>query len=360
VDIWAWITATEATLREAGHERLADLLDEIPTAVCDDEHARADALVPEAVALARELRLPWVELFLRHWHLQSRVLHRLEVRGAQGESVSLLDFAHREETRECPQAICVVQDFAACHGLIDGPGFATERIGVCKETLARIGPRWPCFVCISGELADALVDAGDAEGSLALVHAQRAAMQAAGVRVDDQLVSNEVLALIELDRPAEALAVVDRVLHRYSDDHTRNARKLLRAHALARLGRLAEASAALPLLEVVRETASHWQRWALVIEALVEGDAYPNDAELAGTLGSMLTQLADQGVLRGALEIGRIHAGLALARGAPETALEALAVMERLVPGLRAPASARAQLDTLQRAITNPRSRTPK
>jgi hypothetical protein len=351
VDIWAWITATETTLREAGHDRLADLLDEIPSAVCDDEHARADALVPEAVALARELRLPWVELFLRHWHLQSRVLHRLEVRGAQGESVSLLDFAHREETRECPQAICVVQDFAACHGLIDGPGFAEERIGVCKETLARIGPRWPCFVCISGELADALVDAGDAAGSLALVHEQRAAMQAAGVRVNDQLVSNEALALIELDRPAEALAVIERVLHRYSDDHTRNARMLLRAHALARLGRLAEASAALPLLEVVRETASHWQRWALVIETLVEAGAYPNDAELAATLGSMLGQLADQGVLRGALEIGRIHASLALARGAPETAREALAVMEGLVGGLRVPTSARAQLDGLRRAI---------
>ncbi len=351
MDIWAWITATEHTLREAGHERLAELIDEIPSAVCDDEHGRADALVPEAVALARELRLPWVELFLRHWHLQSRVLHRLEVRGAQGESVALLEFAHREETRECPQAICVVQDFAACHGLIDGPGFAEERIGVCKETLARIDPRWPCFVCISGELADALIDAGDAAASLALVHAQRAALQSAGVRVDDQLVSNEVIALIELGRPAEALAVIERVLHRYSDDHTRNARKLLRAHALARLGRLAEASAALPLPEIVRETASHWQRWALVVEALVAGGAYPNDAELSATLADMLAKLTAQGVLRGALEIGRIHATLALARGAPETAVDALTAMEALVPGLRTPTSARAELQTLREAI---------
>jgi hypothetical protein len=65
----------------------------------------------------------------------------------------------------------------------------------------------------------------------------------------------------------------------------------------------------------------------------------------------MLGQLADQGVLRGALEIGRIHASLALARGAPETARDALAVMEGLVGGLRVPTSARAQLDGLRRAI---------
>jgi hypothetical protein len=354
VDIWAWVSQTERALREAGHDRLADLLDEIPTAVCDDEHARVDALVPEAVALARALKLPWVELFLRHWHLQSRVLHRLEVKSAQRESVALLEAAHRDEMRECPQAVCAVQDFAACHGLVDGPGYAEERMQVCRETLARIGPRWPCFTCISGELADALVDAGDPAASLALVHAQRAAMASAGVRLDDQLLSNEVVALLELGRAAEALAALERAARagrRPLDDHSRAARRLLRAHALVLLDHAEEAAAALPPREVVHATASHWLRWATVTEALVRAGAAPNDAALGHEVSTLRARLAEQGVCRGAFELALIEGRLALARDDHAGARAALAAAEALVPLLRVPGTAPGKLAGLAGAL---------
>lgn len=355
MDIWAWVSDTERALREAGHDRLATLIDEIPSAVCDDDHARVDALVPEAVALARALKLPWVELFLRHWHLQSRVLHRLEVKSAQREAVALLEAAHRDDMRECPQAICAVQDFAACHGLVDGPGYAAEREQVCRETLARIGPRWPCFTCISGELADALIDAGDPEGSLALVERQRAAMAAAGQRLDDQLLSNEVIALLELGRAAEALAALDRAARggrgRALDDHSRAARKLLRAHALVRLGRAPEAAAVLPAIDVIRATASHWHRWAMVSEALVEAEAIDDDAALGAELTTMRARLADQGVVRGAIEVGLIEGRLAHARGDRAGAEAALAAVEALRSELRIPGSATAKITALSRLV---------
>ncbi len=51
-----------------------------------------DATYPEALALAREARNPWLEVFVRHWNLQSRVLHRHEVADWMSEAVSLLQF----------------------------------------------------------------------------------------------------------------------------------------------------------------------------------------------------------------------------------------------------------------------------
>jgi hypothetical protein len=64
---------------------------------------------------------------------------------ALGEAVALFERAHREDTLECPQSICVTQDLAACYGNIDGPGWVPERIEVCDETLGRIDPELGLF-----------------------------------------------------------------------------------------------------------------------------------------------------------------------------------------------------------------------
>ena len=201
MDIWAWVRSTRRTLREAGNDRLSALMDQLPTAVCDNEHERVDAIVPEALALARQAGNPWIELFVRHWNLQSRILHRHEVGAWTGEAVSLIEFANRPETKACPQSVCVTQDLVNCYGNVDGPGFAPERLEATAETLARIDPRWPCFVCISAERADALLDAGRPAEALAFVDAQTQAMLAAGVaRARTALGEDRAMALLALDR----------------------------------------------------------------------------------------------------------------------------------------------------------------
>ncbi len=198
MDLWAWVNQAEEALKAAGQGRLAELLEKLPEYTCDNRHTQVDAIYPEALALAKASGRPWVEVFVRHWNLQSRILHRYEVADWMEEAVSLVEFAHREETRDCPQSMCVTQDLVSCYGNIDGPGYAPERLSATEETLARIDATWPCFTCISSEHAEALIDDGRPEEALAFTAASLAAMVAAdarhepvplaGVRIDTLIV----------------------------------------------------------------------------------------------------------------------------------------------------------------------------
>ena len=127
--IWDWVGEAKRALVESGRERLAHLMGEMPRYTCDEKHAQLDAIYPEALALARASKNPWIEVFVRHWNLQSRILRRHQVGDWMGEAVSLIEFANRPETRDCPQSICTTQDLVNCYGNIDGPGYAEERVG---------------------------------------------------------------------------------------------------------------------------------------------------------------------------------------------------------------------------------------
>ena len=71
MDIWAWVHDATEDLRKNGQGRLADLVDEVSSACCDGDHERVENMVPEALTLARAAKHPWIEVFVRHWFLQS-------------------------------------------------------------------------------------------------------------------------------------------------------------------------------------------------------------------------------------------------------------------------------------------------
>lgn len=352
MDLWAWVNDLERRLRKEGHVRLAELVDRIPTEVCNDRHEQVDAMVPEALALARSLELPWLELFLRHWWLQSRVLHRMDAT-ALGEAVSLLEFAHRDETRACPQSVCAVQDLASCYGFVDGPGFADDRLQVSREALARIDPSWPCFTCISSEHASAMRDQGRFAEALAFVDAQIARLEGHGER--DAIFDfprDRVEAFIELGRFDEALAFIDRCERRgRKDAHHRVSRRLDRARVLARLGRCEEAKAQLPAIDEIAQTPLFYWFWADAAAALVERGALENDASLGRVLHRFVERLERQGVGRTTLELAELHGRLALDRGAPHVARRALAAMERARDVLHRPLDALDRIARLRAEI---------
>ncbi len=93
-------------------------------------------------------------------YLQFKLGLQNDVDAGLPEAVRLLEFAHRDECRDCPQSVCAVQDLAIAYGMADGPAYAAERRQVCAETLERIDPGWPCFDCLSGEYGYALLDQG--------------------------------------------------------------------------------------------------------------------------------------------------------------------------------------------------------
>jgi tetratricopeptide (TPR) repeat protein len=347
MDLWKWVTDLESKLRKEGHARLADLMDRLPTEVCNDRHDRVDAMYPEAIALAKSIDHPWLEVFLRHWWLQSRILHRMEGT-ALGEAVALVDFSHQEPTRGCPQAVCSVQDLCACYGFVDGPGYADERLEVSKETLDRIDESWPCFTCISSEYASALRAKGDVQASLAFVDAQVEALARKGNRrAIYDLPRERVEALIDLGRYDEALRFTDDCERNgRKDAHHRLMRRIDRARIHARLGNLDEALKSFPPPDEVEPTPLFYCFWIDAAEKLAVAGAIANDGALGRVLQKFVERLERQGVGRTTLELAETHGKLALARGAPHVARRALATMERAAEKLAKPLDA---LDRIQR-----------
>ena len=354
MDIWAWVEEFTEQLAGDGQQRLAYEILHLPSLVVDNRHDEVDRLVPGLLGAARERKHPWLEIYVRHWNLQSRVLKRYEVKGLLPEAIDLLDFANQEETSGCPQSICVVQDLAKCYAETDGPGYAQERLDVAKETLARIDPSWPCFRCISGEYASALRDLGRTQEALAFCQQQLAAMGSSG----DPYAFREsrVEALIELGRLEEALAFNDKADNPGGGDGWVIHKTIDQARILSRLGRFDEAKATLPAFEVVIETPAYFRDWTDAVEQLVAADAFTNNWELDLQLRVMALRLEDNGALRDAWRLQALRARLSLDRDRPWVAQHAVQAMSRIIDQLERPLDAPAQTEVLQARVTQAES----
>lgn len=347
MNIFAWLEPVLASLEAMGETRLARQIEKLPTHVVDDEHDVVDAIVPELLAGVRRLKHPWLEVYVRHWWLQSRILRRSEVRGGLDEAVALLELSHREETRECPQSVCAVQDLVAGYGMADGPGYAPERLEVSLETLARIDPSWPCFSCISAEHASALRDAGRPEEALAFLDAQDRAASSAGAPLPDTT-DSRAATLLDLGRVDEALRILKEPPPPESGNNGRAARLAARALAFARAHRPDEALEALPdfATEIFPSAALHLD-WLEAVEALVALEALPNDGRLDRQVAAIAARLEGLGAMRRALEANEARARLALARGSVETAEDALGAMRRVADELARPLDAPARTESM-------------
>lgn len=360
MDIWRWVNEVQNELVESGRARLAELIERIPTAAVNHHHAELDAAVPEALALAREAKNPWLEVFVRHWNLQSRILHRHEVSDFLPEAVRLIEYANRDETRECPQSVCVTQDLAGCYAKLDGPGYAQERLDVARETLSRIDARWPCFTCISSEYALGLVDRGEVDEALAFLDKQAGELATVGRgEAARHLASARIEAYFAQGKLDEALREATRARARSTDDNDRDSHALDCAAAMARLGDHEGALEALLPFEKVLPTHSLYTRWSEAVLALGLAGALPNDHRLDGQLFELGDRLRRNGVARLFIELEQRRASLALARKQVETAAECAVAIRAALPRLRAPLGADRALDALEQAIAAAREGAP-
>ncbi|MFE0458063.1 hypothetical protein ACFW1A_02220 [Kitasatospora sp. NPDC058965] len=340
-DIWGWVYDTHHQLEQAGQHRLATALVEIAGHAVDGRNEQLDALFPEALASSRALGLPWVEVFLRHWRLQNLLNKRHQGEQAMTEAVSLLEFAHREETEGCPQSVCAVQDFTICHANIDGPGYVPERLAVLEEALQRVEPARACFDCLSREYADTLEDDGRAGEALAHLDLAKTRIQSAGESVSLSFGHARCSALYRLGRYEEALAALAAAEQAYTKAGNRldedDLRKggVIRARLLAALGRYEEALAVLPDGAEADGFADVRHRWTEAVALLVAAGHYPNDARLGIRLAHWVSYLDAAGSHRPCLDLALAAGRLAVARGAREVALALVATAERKLALLR-------------------------
>lgn len=353
MELWAWVEDKEEALRKQGEQRLANLVADFPGVALSLRYQEFDALVPEALALARAHGDPWLEVYFRHWDLQSRVFGRMHGERALRDAVSLVDFSHGKETSSCPQSVCTVQDLAACYGVVDGPGWAPERLEVTKDTLARIDPTWACFTCISDEHASALRDAGRTDDALAFIDAQARKHLTPGTDAFDRFCDRSRISLLsDLGRHEEALALADRLLAAKQEDESKTLmRRTQRALLLARLGRFEESAEALPSWARWHAACEMYPMWSDCAVLLVRGGALPNDSTLSAIFRTMTERLDENGAVRTLFEVAGRQLELALARRSAWAARRALQAMERAVPRLRAPLDAPARLEALRRTL---------
>lgn len=358
MNIWKWVQETREQLYNEEEHRLADLMNRIPSLACDDDHAELDAAVPEALAHARRLGLDWAELFIRHWNLQSRILHRMETGEYLSEAIDLLEFAHRDGIKDCPQSVCTTQDLAVAYAQRDDRGYVDERLAVASETLSRIDPNWQCFECISNEYSGALLDDGRAQEAIDFLDQQTEALfEACPPRVAEHrregFNGNRISALTELGMLEDALALaqddIARLEHEGINRHRLIHRKISATKLLAKLGRGEEGLECLPPWEVIVETPTFYRTSAEALDALLEANTIENSWLLGRRIWVMAKRLARNGAVRGAVELSVMHARHALDRAQPEIARRSLDLLVKELPKLRKPYEEMHVIEELER-----------
>ncbi|MFO0723530.1 MAG: hypothetical protein U1E65_07110 [Myxococcota bacterium] len=348
MNVWDWVVDLEEKLEAEGQDRLVEVIGGVSQAVHDDEYARVDAYVAEGVAAARAMNMPWLEVYFRHWDLQSRVLDRCHGEIALKDTVELFELAHRDENLGCPQRVCATQDLAHVWGSVDGPGYAEERLAVTGETLGAITPDWNCWNCISVEHADALLDAGRPAEVIPWIELQQKARRAAGEDAEDQRYFDQrVEALLALGRTEEALALLEGLTEEELTEARESERlrwRLIKARCLAKLDRAQEAAATLPDFSELGQLPGTWSATAETLRVLLERGALTPTFELFGSLRLIYDRLTEVGSLRRSFEVGALLAELSMALAAPTVAAHLLRRMEALVPRLKSQAAPLARL----------------
>lgn len=352
MDIWDWVLRLEDDLEEAGQEHASRIIEQVSTEILDLNIDKADALIPEAIALSRSLKNPWLEVFFRHWEMRNRIGNKAEGEAALADVVALFEFAHRDETITCPQTVCVTQDLSACYANIDGPGWAEERKAVCSETFERINPKWNCFHCLSCEYADALLDEDKPQAALDYLRAQTIKIVEVGEEVSEAIRTFEVQALLKLDKAEEALTIIEgceAAIEGYDWPVNSQDRHILKAHTLAKLGRTEEAWQALPSWRDV--IPRYYWSWIKAIDALTTNEPDKNDWALGSALQMALDHFVKVGAHRRVIEVAAVQIRLALARNSVWTAQRALAIANEELPKLKAPLGADQLLAELTQLI---------
>ncbi|MDR0440327.1 MAG: hypothetical protein LBI59_05000 [Candidatus Accumulibacter sp.] len=355
MDIWKWINRLQETLAEAGQESSANLLEDLSSRVCDLEIARAEAILPEAKALAKSLGNPWLEVFVGHWEMRNRLGANLEGEHALPDMVALFERAHREDAIDCPQSVCITQDVSNCYANIDGPGWANERRSIVEETLRHIDPSWDCFLCLSIEYADSLYDEGRFAEGLAWIDAQEAMVRATVRDCDlDSVEMRRAEHLMGLGRDEEALSLFEELAARVEGpewENTRQARLVRHALALAKTGRDEEAWKMLPDWDATAPRNKTW--WIAAAELLLQRAPERNTWGFGSRLQAVLDHYARYGAHRPLVNCAVIAARLALSRNAPWSAQRLLTLARRHQARLRIDAGADEKLGALETELAN-------
>ncbi|GAA0355762.1 hypothetical protein GCM10009530_01080 [Microbispora corallina] len=316
VDIWAWVGGTQRELHEAGNTGLAMALGDVPGQALEGRYAQLDVVAPAVAQHAESLGQPWLELFARYWHLLGRVGDRANGAVALEDAASLVEFAQRDDVRDCPAAPGAVEVLAMAQANTDGPGFAGTRLAALGAALDGVGPDSLAFSGLATQYVLALIDAGQAGEAVAYAEAAVERLRGAGREAGWELGAASARALLGAGRADDALAALDASTGLKPDDPVAKGRReaLLRSLVLATLGRTEEAVDALPDLDVVGDHPREWVEWGRTVRLLASSGSIANTWQLGRILRQWITYFETIGGHRARFELALTAGHLAVAR----------------------------------------------
>ncbi|GAA4582081.1 hypothetical protein GCM10023194_15590 [Planotetraspora phitsanulokensis] len=359
VDIWAWVGGTQRELHEAGNTGLAMALSDVPGQALEGRYAQLDVVAPAIAENAGTLGLPWLELFVRYWHLLGRVGDRANGAVALGDAADLAEFAKRDDVRDCPSAPAAVEALAIAQANTDGPGYAEERLAALGEALDGVEPGSLAFSGLTTQYVAALLDAGRPEEAVTYAEAAVERLGQAGREASWELGAESARALLAAGRGEAALSALQSATGFKPDDPVAKGRReaLLTSLILGTLGRMDGAFEALPDLDVVGDHPREWVEWSRAITLLAGSGSIANTWQLGRILQQWITYFETTGGHRARFELALAAGHLAVARQGiwqarlladkAEAVLADLRSTEGLperIAGLRAAADAAAEL----------------
>ena len=346
--VWTWISELVPDLRKSGQSRLAEQVMSLADWAVNGQVDMVQAAVPEVIAASQTLGIPWLAVFARHWELQCRTVYRGEGESVLGDAVRAFELAHREQVRDCPQAICTAQDLVIAYANSDGPGYVNERIEALNESIERVEPRRECFQCLAEEMAEAYLDSGRTKDALSLFESTVQRVRASGMPMSEYFLLERPAILIAAGDPPGAIAALDGMKRSVQGSRAGRSMlrwRVLRAAAEARLGAYEKAKAELPAFEEVLPYAREHVMWAATVHSLSRAGEMANDDRLGREMDRILSVHERGGAHRRAVELARIGVELAVERGNRSSARWSLDRMQHHATKLRRPDSVQADID---------------
>ncbi|MEV4100099.1 tetratricopeptide repeat protein [Nonomuraea sp. NPDC049649] len=316
VDIWAWVGETQQQLSEAGNVGLAMALGDLPAQAYEGRYPQLDVMAPAIAQQAETLEQPWLEFYARYWHLVGRIGDRAQGAVAIEDAESLLEFAQREDVRDCPATPAAVEALALTWANADGPGYAAQRLELLAPAIEQADPSGPAYSGLVTQYVSALIDADRTEEALTYAKSAAERLQAAGREASWELGAESARALLAAGRAEDALKALQAATGFQADDPVAKEHRdgVRRALILATLDRLNEAVDALPDLDVVGEHPRVFVEWAQAVSKLSGSAQITNTWQLGRVLRQWIDYFGMMGGYRARVELALVAGDLAVAR----------------------------------------------
>jgi len=355
-DIHDWVMDMFREMLANDQREMAYKIEAFNSAAFASDMEAVEASFPELLAYARSNENAWLEIFLRHWRLQAYLGTPNDPRPLVTEALDLVAFAHKDNTMDCPQRICAIDDLNGIYGSIDAAGYAGERLEMLNEVLATTPNMRECYSCLTFGKIGVLLDLGRAEEAVDVFDTAVREAPAVGSSVRGKyyyrsLAEYVARAYIETNRTDDALKLLAKC--EPPKPYTQTEVDLLFVMAYLQKGDKKSAHDAFQRVSSIKEIDNiYLKRLVEVIPLATDAKLIDVDDELVQRLLALAEGASTRGRSGEAFDCAHLVVSLSRKLNNEDAATKAIMIMEESLPSLNRQDSAKKTLSaTRQTAL---------